>query len=220
MGEGRSDWRGFPSQEPIRDPVGSEKKSLLDAGNKSQAATITSHLPFKEEYPHVRVLSSCQVGQGEGAAEESTNTARMFLARCLEPIRLANTLYWALLPSLHHHGIFWNWGSSSAHPGLHFSLPTSFSFSPMLHTFFPFVISLPILVSFCFCLLSLASPWPAATMVSPSWAHKMLSFCQSHPVWSYHLHLKMVHLSLSDILNGSASEAITVFSSRERAMLN
>ena len=61
---------------------------------------------FKHEYPHVWAMSGCQVGQQEEGAEKPAGTVRVSLVRCLEPIGLTDTLHWALLPFLHHHGIF------------------------------------------------------------------------------------------------------------------
>lgn len=51
-------------------------------------------------------MSGCQVGQQEEGAEKPAGTVRVSLVRCLEPIGLTDTLHWALLPFLHHHGIF------------------------------------------------------------------------------------------------------------------
>lgn len=61
MGEGRWGCGGFSSQG-LRS-CGLRGKVLLNAREKSQAATMTSHLLFKDEYPHVWAMSGCQVGQ-------------------------------------------------------------------------------------------------------------------------------------------------------------
>lgn len=80
-GEGRLAEGAFPATDQSEIPW-LTGKVLLDAGGKSQATTITSHLPFKDEYPHVWVVPGCQVGQQEEGAEEPANTARRFLPWC------------------------------------------------------------------------------------------------------------------------------------------
>lgn len=78
MGEGRLAEGAFPATDQS-EILRLRGKVLLDAGGKSRATTITSHLPFKDEYPHVWVVPGCQVGQQEEGAEEPANTARRSL---------------------------------------------------------------------------------------------------------------------------------------------
>lgn len=69
---------------------GLRQKVLLDAGDKSPAATITLHLPFKDKYLHVwaKVPKSLPAQPG-------------CLLWCIEPIRFADTLHLAWFPFLH-----------------------------------------------------------------------------------------------------------------------
>lgn len=139
MGAGRLDEGAFPAEDQSEIPW-LRGKVLLDAGDKFQAATITSHLPFKDECPHVWAMSGCQVGQQEEGAEEPANTARMSLVWCLEPIRLTDTtLGFASLPALPWTLLELRIESSSlssAHPGLHFSLCQLPSPSPPCSTLY------------------------------------------------------------------------------------
>ena len=71
--------------------------------------------------------------------------------------------------------------SPSAHPGL-LSLSANFLFS-ICHADSVSLTSLPPLLSFCICHLSLAPPWATAAAVSLQELTECSAFHWSHPVW-------------------------------------